>query len=199
MSVFKKTLLYLGLGPDEEYEFGQGFEPEQDGPEAGLGGPVSPAAPAPSGPTVRAVPMTSVDDQDHRGGSLSGSAGQSGFATAPSDAESVRRIAPVAQPARVSGSPAVRALPIQKAAKPSTIAPVSFNDAQAVADRFTDSQAVIVNLQNVDRDLSRRIIDFASGLCYGLGGQMERVAKDVYLLTPDDVEITDADRQGMLE
>ena len=111
----------------------------------------------------------------------------------------VRPIAPVAQPSRVSGSPAVRALPIQKTTKPSTIAPISFNDAQEVADVFTSSQAVIINLQNVDRELSRRIIDFSSGLCYGLGGQMERVAKDVYLLTPSDVEVTDADRRGMLQ
>ena len=41
-----------------------------------------------------------------------------------------------------------------------------------MADKLKVNQPVIVNLQNVDRDLSRRIIDFASGLCYGVGGQM---------------------------
>ncbi len=192
MSVFKKTLLYLGLGPDEEYEFGQALEPEFDAPEPSLSGPVSAAGPAPVGATVRAVPMPANDPADFD--SLSG-----GLTTAPLETEPVRRIAPATQPARVSGSPAVRALPIQRTAKPSTVAPTSFNDAQVVADRFTSSEAVIVNLQNVDRDLSRRIIDFASGLCYGLGGQMERVAKDVYLLTPSDVEVTAADREGLLK
>ena len=69
-------------------------------------------------------------------------------------------------------------------AKPHVVAPTSFNQAQEVADKLKVNQPVIVNLQNVDRDLSRRIIDFASGLCYGIGGQMERVANQVFLLTP---------------
>jgi cell division inhibitor SepF len=51
----------------------------------------------------------------------------------------------------------------------------------------------------VDRDLSRRIIDFASGLCYGLGGQMERVANQVYLLTPNDVEVSLEERRRLRE
>lgn len=201
MSAFKKTLLYLGLGPDEEYEFGQGLEPEPDSTDARVGGPVSTAGPTPSGPTVRAVPIPAegADSFDGPGEFSSGGASAGDFSASGSSPDTVRRIAPVAQPARVSGSPAVRALPIQKSAKPSTVAPISFNDAQDVADRFMDSEAVIVNLQNVDRELSRRIIDFASGLCYGLGGQMERVANNVYLLTPDDVEITEADRRGLLD
>ena len=41
---------------------------------------------------------------------------------------------------------------------------------------------MIMNLQGADRDLSRRLIDFASGLCYGLNGSMEKVATGVYLL-----------------
>ena len=51
-------------------------------------------------------------------------------------------------------------------------------------------------MQNAERDLARRLIDFSSGLCYGLGGQMEKVARDVYLLTPDDVEVADEDREN---
>ena len=47
-----------------------------------------------------------------------------------------------------------------------------------------------MDLHDVDRDLSRRLIDFSSGLCYGLGGKMEKVANHVYLLTPSDVEVT---------
>jgi cell division inhibitor SepF len=46
---------------------------------------------------------------------------------------------------------------------------------------------VIVNLQDIDRDLSRRLIDFASGLCYGLDGKLDRVAHGVYLLTPSSI------------
>ena len=84
-------------------------------------------------------------------------------------------------------------------AKPHVVVADSFNDAQEVADKFKGSQPVIMNLQGVDRDLSRRLIDFASGLCYGLGGQMERVANQVYLLTPANVEVSAEERRRLQE
>ncbi|HEX9258193.1 MAG TPA: cell division protein SepF, partial [Acidimicrobiales bacterium] len=67
------------------------------------------------------------------------------------------------------------------------------------ADKFKDGQPVIVNLQDVDRELSRRLIDFASGLCYGLGGSMERVAQGVYLLAPANVSVSPEDRRSLAE
>lgn len=90
----------------------------------------------------------------------------------------------------------VRAVAPSKTVKPKVVVPQSFNDAQSVADTFRELTPVIVNMQSADRDLARRLIDFSSGLCYGLGGQMEKVAKDVYLLTPDDVEVADEDRDN---
>jgi cell division inhibitor SepF len=104
--------------------------------------------------------------------------------------------APAAPSLPAEGS--VRAIPVSSA-KPHVVLPTSFNQAQEVGDRFKANQPVIVNLQGVDRDLARRIIDFASGLCYGIGGQMERVAKDVYLLTPADVEVSDEERRRLSE
>ena len=56
-----------------------------------------------------------------------------------------------------------------------------------------------MNLQGADRDLSRRLIDFASGVCYGLGGHMERVANQVYLLTPSNVEVSPEERRRLQE
>jgi cell division inhibitor SepF len=85
--------------------------------------------------------------------------------------------------------------PVSTAAKPHVVAPASFTDAQEVADEFKRNVPVIVNLQGVERDLMRRIIDFSSGLCYGLDGQMERVANYVYLLTPSDVEVAPEERR----
>ena len=61
---------------------------------------------------------------------------------------------------------------------------------QEVADKFKANQPVAMDLLDVDRELSRRLIDFSSGLCYGLGGKMEKVANHVYLLTPSGVEVT---------
>ncbi|HPU39654.1 MAG TPA: cell division protein SepF, partial [Microthrixaceae bacterium] len=74
-----------------------------------------------------------------------------------------------------------------------------FNDVQAVADTFKRNQPVILNLQNVDRDLSRRLIDFGSGLCYGLEGNMERVTDQVFLLTPHGAQVSDDDRRRIRE
>ena len=77
--------------------------------------------------------------------------------------------------------------------------PASFNAAQEVADTFKGNAPVIMNLQDVDKELSRRLIDFASGLCYGLGGAMEKVANSVYLLTPSDVEVSAEDKRRLQE
>ena len=51
-----------------------------------------------------------------------------------------------------------------------------------------------MDLYDADRDLSRRLIDFSSGLCYGLGGNMEKVAAGVYLILPVGVEVPAEER-----
>jgi cell division inhibitor SepF len=79
------------------------------------------------------------------------------------------------------------------------VLPRSFNDAQQVADRFKDGVPVILNLQNADQELSKRLIDFASGLTYALDGGMQRIADKVFLLTPRNVELSAEDRARMLE
>ncbi len=79
------------------------------------------------------------------------------------------------------------------------ILPRSFNDAQQIADRFKDGVPVILNLQSADQDLSKRLIDFASGLTYALDGGMQRVADKVFLLTPRNVEVSAEERAKMLE
>ena len=62
--------------------------------------------------------------------------------------------------------------------------PRRFDQAQEIADRFKEGLPVIMNLEGTEREVSRRLIDFASGLCYGLNGSMEKVASGVYLLKP---------------
>ena len=62
---------------------------------------------------------------------------------------------------------------------------------------------MILNLQGTDTDLSKRLIDFASGLTYALDGGMQRIADKVFLLTPRNVEVSAeeraADREGLLQ
>ncbi len=79
------------------------------------------------------------------------------------------------------------------------VIPRSFNDAQQIADKFKESIPVILNLQSTDGELSKRLIDFTSGLTYALNGGMQRVADKVFLLTPRNVEVSAEERARLLE
>jgi cell division inhibitor SepF len=79
------------------------------------------------------------------------------------------------------------------------VVPRSFNDAQAIADKFKDTVPVILNLQGTDTELSKRLIDFSSGLTYALNGGMQRIADKVFLLTPRNVEVSAEERARMIE
>jgi cell division inhibitor SepF len=79
------------------------------------------------------------------------------------------------------------------------VVPRSFNDAQQIANKFKDGIPVILNLQSCEADLSKRLIDFASGLTYALDGGMQRVADKVFLLTPRNVEVSAEERARLLE
>jgi cell division inhibitor SepF len=79
------------------------------------------------------------------------------------------------------------------------VIPKSFNDAQQVADKFKDQIPVVLNLQGVENDLSKRLIDFASGLTYALDGGMQRIADKVFMLTPRNVQISAEERAQLIE
>ena len=181
-SIWKKTIHYLGLAPDEEYDDYEGgalsddhdYDHEGAGPVRSVATSTPRRVEAQSRPTVQGESIGDITPTP---------------------------MPPTPRPARsATNKPrtaAVRPIPPVASGKPHVIAPRSFNDAQEVADKFKGNQPVIVNLQDVERDLSRRIIDFASGLCYGLTGQMEKVANQVYLLTPSDVEVSPEERRRL--
>jgi cell division inhibitor SepF len=79
------------------------------------------------------------------------------------------------------------------------VVPRSFNDAQQIADKFKDAIPVILNLQGADQELSKRLIDFTSGLTYALDGGMQRVADKVFLLTPRNVQVSAEERARLIE
>jgi cell division inhibitor SepF len=172
-SLLKRTMLYLGLAPDEEYDSAYEDAPGPESEVRIVNRPVPPTQPDVVNRTVRAVPA----------------------ATPVLTARDV----PDAVELRPMRSSVVRPLPKAAAAKPHTIAPSSFNAAQEVGDRFKQNQPVILNLFGLDRDLSRRLIDFASGVCYALGGQMEKITNGVYLLIPANVEVSPEDRRRLSE
>ena len=95
--------------------------------------------------------------------------------------------------------PVVRPITPMHGAKVHVVAPVRFADAQEIGDRFKNGQPVIVNLQANDRELSRRMIDFCSGVTYALSGSMDKVADQVFLLTPSNVEVSAEEKRRLHE
>ena len=95
--------------------------------------------------------------------------------------------------------PAIEAVPNPSSVKVHLVLPRSFNDAQQIADKFKQGIPVILNLQGADTELSKRLIDFASGLTYALNGGMQRVADKVFLLTPRNVEVSAEQRAALIE
>jgi cell division inhibitor SepF len=168
-------MLYLGLGPDEEYE---DYDVRDDHAAAR-----PPAPPRYGAPAANPAPAPEPEPSG-------------AVRTLPSQHQPSEPMSAVTPRPRTA---VVRPIAATANAKPHVVSPGSFNEAQDVADKFKSNTPVIVNLQGVDRDLSRRLIDFASGLCYGLGGQMEKVANQVYLLTPSNVEVSAEERRRLQE
>lgn len=100
---------------------------------------------------------------------------------------------------RAPGPSHLRPVPDQRPTRVSVLEPSSFNDAQSLADRYKRQQPVILNLQNVDGELSRRMVDFCAGLTYALDGQIQTVANRVFLLTPRNVEVSAEERKRLAE
>ena len=105
---------------------------------------------------------------------------------------------PVAAPRRGRPVP-VESNGHRAAPQVSLVVPKTFNDAQAVADKLKAEVPVIINMQSADTDLTRRLIDFASGLTYALDGSMQRVADRVFLLTPHAVKVSAEDKALLME
>jgi cell division inhibitor SepF len=212
----KKAQVYLGLGPDDEYE--DYDEPDERAPMAARDGrdprdlaPSGPARPAPS--SVRPTPVmpagragTGRPATSSRTGREAARPRPAGPEAAPADLGNegsvVRTLPPKERTVESAPPPPKSKTSVRQVAtnaKPVVVSPTTFNSAQEVADKFKASQPVIVNLQGVDKDLSRRLLDFCSGICYALSGHMERVATRVYLLTPADVEVSPEDRRRLTE
>ncbi|WP_397537438.1 cell division protein SepF [Rummeliibacillus pycnus] len=77
----------------------------------------------------------------------------------------------------------------QKTSKVILSEPRVYAEAQDIADNLKNKRAVVVNLQRIDRDQGIRIIDFLSGTIFALGGDIKRIGTDIFLCTPDNVEV----------
>jgi cell division inhibitor SepF len=77
--------------------------------------------------------------------------------------------------------------------------PRRFNDARDIGERYRQGVPVIMNLQGAEDTIARRLVDFASGLVFGLDGKIEMVASRVYLLTPANMEVSAEERERLVE
>jgi|SRR5256714_13438525 len=112
------------------------------------------------------------------------------------------RAEPVAVPVHEPQEAMVRTIPQSRPNAATTIhraEPRMFNDARELGDRFRGGIPVIMNLQSTEDQTARRLVDFASGLVFGLGGKIETVANRVYLLTPANVEVSAEERERLRE
>ena len=189
MSLWKKTMDYLGLGPDDAYDdYDEDYEPAPAQRQArGRDAESRVAPPAGTGrgweseeePTVRPVPARpSYPSRDFDASAARRPAGNGNGGSAPRSDDSGVHIRP-----STSTSSSLRSVS-GGSMEPHTVRPRRFDQAQEVADKFKDGQPVIMNLEGTERDVARRLIDFASGICYALDGSMEKVATGVYLLKP---------------
>jgi cell division inhibitor SepF len=166
-----RALVYFGLAEEHDYGPGydEGYEPETASEEAFDTGRRE-AAPVRRLPTARRR-RDEIDDIFAEDEPLSGSRTS------------------VLRPVGNGGSDVQVHLVI----------PRNFNDAQQVADQFKRAVPVILNLQTTDHELSKRLIDFASGLTYALDGGMQRIAEKVFLLTPRNVEVSAEEKARLID
>ncbi|WP_338469893.1 cell division protein SepF [Niallia sp. XMNu-256] len=79
---------------------------------------------------------------------------------------------------------------IQQSSKVILIEPRVYAEAQDIADELRNRKAVVVNLQRIEHDQARRIVDFLSGTVYAIGGDIQKIGTDIFLCTPDNIEVT---------
>lgn len=84
----------------------------------------------------------------------------------------------------------IQAAMSSKGSKVVLVEPRIYAEAQDIAENLKNKRATIVNLQRIDREQGVRIIDFLSGTVYALGGDIQRIGKDIFLCTPDNVEVS---------
>lgn len=179
MAMWKKAMDYLGLGPDESYdEYDVAPEPERPMRAARQPREEAPRPQRGYATEYEEAPVRSVSARP----SFPTSTVNDGVSRRPVPANDDSSVQP--RPTNPRAVPAPRVAPVAAGADPYTVRPRRFDSAQEIADKFKEGLPVIMNLEAADREVSRRLIDFASGLCYGLNGSMEKVATGVYLLKP---------------
>jgi cell division inhibitor SepF len=171
-----KALVYFGLAEDHDYgpEYEEDFEPETGSEEVFEARRERDQGSVRRLPTSRRARRDEIDDI---------------FADdEPIAASRTRTLRPVDNGGAGGGDLQVH-----------LVIPRNFNDAQQVADQFKRQVPVILNLQTADHELSKRMIDFCSGLTYAMDGGMQRIAEKMFLLTPRNVEVSAEEKARLID
>lgn len=91
----------------------------------------------------------------------------------------------------------VQPVPATVGTKPQLVVPRTFDDAEDFGDRLRSGVPILLNLKELDKAMARRILDFCSGLCYGLRAKMDRAGSGVFLLIPADIQLSADDYQAV--
>jgi cell division inhibitor SepF len=178
--LWNRTLVYFGIAEEEDYWDEDGYTTNEE---------LERTYTARERANVRRLPRRQREEYEEW--SDSDAAAAQTQVTRPRAARE-QAPAPASRPRRLEAAPSPNV-------KVHLVLPRSFNDAQQIADKFKEAVPVILNLQTTDQELSKRLIDFASGLTYALNGGMQRVADKVFLLTPRNVEVSAEERARLLE
>ena len=171
MSVWQRVRVRLGLEDEwDGYEDDEYYDDEPDDVEDGYDPPRGAAShDAPYGESTTSVRRVQRDERERRQPRQ--------FHSVPTGAASVTSVAPQV---RIH-----------------IVEPKSFGEVQTIADKFKQGTPVVMNLTGTKAELSKRLLDFAAGLTYGLDGGLQKVADKVFLLTPANVDVSAEDRRRM--
>jgi cell division inhibitor SepF len=181
MAVMRKAMVYLGLVEDDAEHYDE-YE-EYEAPPAPSGRRPASHEGQPDADYGRRsfAPETRERAAAHGAGHPSGGSGRAGAATAVA-------MAPMGWADSAAG-----------AIRVTTLHPRTYNEARAIGEHFREGTPVIMNLTEMDDADAKRLVDFAAGLIFGLRGSIERVTAKVFLLSPQNVEVTAEDKQRIAE
>lgn len=77
----------------------------------------------------------------------------------------------------------------QKQMKVMVVEPMSFDDAQHIADYLKNRKPAVVNFENTEKEVAKRMIDFISGTTYALGGTIQKIGNNIFLCAPNNVDV----------
>jgi cell division inhibitor SepF len=184
MAVMRKAMVYLGLVEDDAENYDEYDEYEAPAPVAAAVGRRASSQGDRSAAEVeygRRALSPEMRNPAYAGGRSGGADGR---------AHSIGAVPASTMGWADSAAGAVRV---------TTLHPRTYNEARAIGEHFREGTPVIMNLTEMDDADAKRLVDFAAGLIFGLRGSIERVTAKVFLLSPQNVEVTAEDKQRIAE